>query len=180
MLHTARRLALIAVVVFSIIVLGIAGSIKDKLGIATGVLSFLAITPSLILDQAETPAVMNWTAAELVWGGLLWVLWIATAALGTTQSGGCSSFFHYYPGVYWSYDATYCNRFHVIQAFAFVNAFVLLAIFIWTLKVAIGAHSLGHTRIWKMPACQYDHRRPYGDSGAMNTPYGKEEAMDNI
>jgi len=174
---TIRRLALIAVIIFSIIELGIAGSIKDKLGIVTGVLSFVAIAPSLIMEHSETPAVINWVGIELIWSGILWVLWIATAGLGTSSSGGCSSFFHYYVGVYWSYDATYCNRFHVIQAFAFINAFVLLGVFIWSLKVAISAHSLGHTRVWRMPAAHYDPRRPYGNSGAMN---GKEEVTDQV
>ncbi|KZT58097.1 hypothetical protein CALCODRAFT_495353 [Calocera cornea HHB12733] len=174
---TVRRIALFAVILLSIIELGISGSIKDKLGIVTGVLSFVAIAASLVTENAETPAVMNWISVELIWTGILWVLWIATAALGTTQSGGCSSFFHYYQGVYWSYDATYCNRFHVIQAFAFINAFTLLGIFIWNLKVAISAHSLGHTGVWRAPAALYDPRRPYGNSGAMN---GKEEHSEQV
>jgi len=173
--QSVRRVALFAVILFSIIELGISGSIKDKLGIVTGVLSFVATAASLFMEQSETPAVMNWVGIELIWSGVLWVLWIATAALGTSNSKGCSSFFHYYQGVYWSYDASYCSRFHVIQAFAFVNAFVLLALFIWNLKVAISAHSLGHTAVWRMPAALYDPRRPYGNSGAMN---GKEEHMD--
>ncbi|EJU04548.1 hypothetical protein DACRYDRAFT_20256 [Dacryopinax primogenitus] len=175
---TFRRFALIAVIILSIIELGIAASIKDKLGIATGVLSSVGIAVSLFMEQSEEPAVINWVGVEVFWTGLLWVLWIATAALGTTNSSGCSSFFHFYQGVYWSYDASFCNKFHVIQAFSFINAFTLMAIFIWNLKIAVSAHSQGHARVWRMPAAMYDPRRPYGNSGAMNG--GKEERTEQV
>ncbi|KAG6867933.1 hypothetical protein C0993_009415 [Termitomyces sp. T159_Od127] len=85
------------------------------LGIATSLLAFLSLPVMLIVDNMRKGAVTSMIVVEISWLGLLWVLFLSTAATASqaaafTFGNSCSS-----PNEIF---VTTCREFMAIQAFA--------------------------------------------------------------
>ncbi|KAL7278695.1 hypothetical protein ACG7TL_007697 [Trametes sanguinea] len=103
------------------------------LSIAVGGLTMLTVPVMILIDFLRTGALTSMVLVELVWLSILWVLWIAAAALTADQTGDAFS----------SCDFVYpilnqvCNETRAIEAFAFLAWIDLMAYTIVLLVVAL-------------------------------------------
>lgn len=140
-------------VLFSIIVIGLAGNlihfttywwgyyyVFSALSLATAVLTLITLPVMIAVDFMRTGAFTSKIVVELVWLFFLWVLWIASAgmsasAASTEVSGGCN---------YIDSDLnTACREISAITAFDFIIWFLLSAYMISLLVIAIRGHQNG-------------------------------------
>jgi len=157
----------IALIIFSLIVLGIdghlisqlSGSFEDlfgfnfsftapswtKLGVAVSVITMVSLIPMIVIDFLRRGAPTSWVLVELVWLGILWVLWLATAA-DTANNVSCS-------GVRGS---DICSQVQAAEAFSFLAWIVLMAYWVLLLVFAIMAANKGHKGIWKSGVADAD------------------------
>jgi len=155
MFSLVRLAGLCTVGFLSIIVLGISANLDYGLGIATAVLTIISVIPVLVIDFFRKGVFTSWTCVELGWVGVLWVLWLATGAdAASLASVGCAvydcGFVECSP-----YTASLCSQVRAIAAFGFIGFFILIAIWIWTLVIAVRAHNVGDQHIWTTPAYEY-------------------------
>ncbi|KAI9058799.1 hypothetical protein FKP32DRAFT_1614607 [Trametes sanguinea] len=103
------------------------------LSIAVGGLTMLTVPVMILIDFLRTGALTSMVLVELVWLSILWVLWIAAAALTADQTSAAFS----------SCDFVYpilnqvCNETRAIEAFAFLAWIDLMAYTIILLVVAL-------------------------------------------
>ncbi|KAI0369275.1 hypothetical protein BV20DRAFT_968135 [Pilatotrama ljubarskyi] len=103
------------------------------LSIAVGAISMLSVPVMLVIDFLRTGAFTSMVLVELVWLSILWVLWIATAALTADQTGTAFATCDFvYPIL-----NQVCNETRAIEAFAFLAWIVLLAYTITLLVIAL-------------------------------------------
>lgn len=114
------------------------------LGIATGGITMLSLPVMLIIDFLRKGAFTSLVVVELSWLAILWVLWLATAALTADQTSA----------VFATCDFIYpilnqlCHESQSIEAFSFLAWIALMAYTILLLIVALVNASRG-APMWK-------------------------------
>jgi len=167
MFSLVRLFGLITVGVLSIIVLGLGANLVFGLAIATAVLTLLSVIPVLTIDFFRKGVFTSWTAVELAWLGLIWILWLATGADAASIASLCNNtcFDDGFGDTYcYGYSGSFCGQIRAVAAFGFINFFITLAIWIWTLVIAVRAHNSGDHHIWQSPAYEYAPGTKYGTS----------------
>ncbi|KAG8953708.1 hypothetical protein FRC04_001912 [Tulasnella sp. 424] len=173
-LHTVRLVLFIVTACFSLIVLGILCNFTNitsqagfyyqsfALGIATSLLTFILIVASLVIDKFRRGAVTSLVMVELAWVGLLWVLWLSTAA-AITDLGIFTSCGYYNTEV----EST-CHQYQAVEAFSFLNWLMLLGWWCTLLALSIRAASNGISGVWRTPVTEHP-----GWSKNATSPYGQ-------
>ncbi|CAG7848486.1 SubName: Full=Uncharacterized protein {ECO:0000313/EMBL:CCA66612.1} [Serendipita indica DSM 11827] len=171
-----RLILLGTTLLFSLITLGLAANLVDKLGdqwsfpgfaVAVSVLTILAVVPMIVIDLLRRGALMSWVVVELPIMGILWVLWLSSAALSTSVGlflGDCSSF---------SFDSaleSLCRQYSALQAFSWLNWLLVKTYVIVTLALAILALMKGHKRVWFSPVSDLSFSPTHTHSGEPKIP----------
>jgi len=154
------RLAIfIATSIFAIIVLGLAADLTSlteeglggfftfaAMGIAVAALTLLTLPVMIGIDFVRRGAFTSMVLVELVWTFILWVLWLAAAALAAQEQQlifGASSTCDFA-----NTDlATGCNEISAIEAFGFLAWLTLMGYNITLFIFAIIGANRGH-RSW--------------------------------
>ncbi|EKM59430.1 uncharacterized protein PHACADRAFT_249914 [Phanerochaete carnosa HHB-10118-sp] len=147
-----------AVPVFAIIVLGLGADwiavTEDEeggyfdyaaLAVATAVLTLVTMPAMLIIDFLRRGAFTSMILVEIVWLGILWVLWLTTGSFAANQLGdvsSCNSAF--FP----QWAKTGCSETQAIIAFAFLAWIALVAYWTALLTVAAISANKGSPRVW--------------------------------
>ncbi|RDX47605.1 hypothetical protein OH76DRAFT_721542 [Lentinus brumalis] len=111
------------------------------LGVATGGLTMLSLPVILIIDLLRKGAFTSLVVVELSWLGILWVLWLATAALTVDSTSAVFSTCDFILN-------QLCHETQAIEAFSFLAWIALLAYTILLLIVALVNASRG-APMWK-------------------------------
>ncbi|KZT57185.1 hypothetical protein CALCODRAFT_496486 [Calocera cornea HHB12733] len=159
MFSLLRLAGLCTVAFLSVIVLGISANLDFGLGIATAVLTIISAVPVLVIDFFRKGVFTSWTCVELGWVGVLWVLWLATGAdAASIASAGCGGICvnDGFGDVFCSgFAGSICSQIRAVAAFGFIGFFILVAIWVWTLVIAVRAHNVGDQHVWTTPAYEY-------------------------
>jgi len=151
---------------FSIIVLGLGAHIAHVfavaqvpfdsagLGIAVSLLTLISFIPMLVLSFVDKVLWVNMVAVEVGWLGILWVLWLATAALANNDLGRIFLGACYLVGA----DVT-CSELLGFQALAWLNWVLLFKYTIVLIALTIFQHVRGN-RVWTAPVYQVDFFAP--------------------
>ncbi|KAH7915712.1 hypothetical protein BJ138DRAFT_916807 [Hygrophoropsis aurantiaca] len=146
------------VILFSIIELGVAAhliSLAEQyfyfyptfsaLAVATAVLTLASMVGMFVIDFLREEAFTSMVLVELVWLFVLWVLWVATAG----EAASSASFYFPLGCIYDAYPTTNdaCREFEAVEAFAFLNFFILLIYTVVIVVYAIIATSRGNN-VW--------------------------------
>ncbi|KAG8885092.1 hypothetical protein FRB97_002257 [Tulasnella sp. 331] len=185
--NVVRRILLI---IFSFIVLGILCHLTQltdsvgfyyssfALGIATALLSILVIVVGGIVNQFRRGAITSLVWFELAWTGLLWVLWLSTAA-AITSLGIFSSCDYVNAGV----EAS-CQEFQSVEAFVWLLWLFTFSWFCALLVMSIAAISRDATiNVWHTPVTEHPFfhhdpnsrisKAPTKGLGALSTGYAR-------
>lgn len=145
------------ILLFSLINLGLAGNLTAKtsgwsfpgFALAVSILTFVIAIPMLVVDFMRKGSFVSWVATELGWCGLLWILWLASAALSTSTllfTGDC--------GVWVPSLETLCRQYSAVQAFSWLTWLILTAYIIMVIVLAVLATVKGNGRAWLSPASE--------------------------
>jgi len=169
-LHFVRLLALGLISVFSVIVLGISADlihlteanfgvyfVSSALALAVSLLTLLTILPMMIIDTLRNGAFTSMVIFELVWTFILWVLWIATAALSSQDGTGSADCAYY--GAFFNL-ATMCHEFNAIEGFSHVTWLIFLFYFATLLVSTMRLNKNGHTGVWQQSVKETDFWGP--------------------
>jgi preprotein translocase subunit SecG len=165
---TLRYLVFVVVLVFALIHLALAASLTSFIGtlltfpgfaVAVSVLTLVIAIPMLVVDFIRKGSVISWVATELGWCGLLWVLWLASAALSTSSLiiGDCAG-------------DSLCQQYQALQGFAWLTWLLLTAYIIIVIVLAILATVKGHSRAWLSPASDLSFTPTHTASGEPKIP----------
>ncbi|KAG5731988.1 hypothetical protein E4T56_gene18289 [Termitomyces sp. T112] len=116
------------------------------LGIASSLLAFLSLPVMLIVDKMRKGAVTSMIVVEIAWSGILWVLFLSTAATASQAAG--VSFGHSCPSRSLAILTTTCREFMAIQAFAHMAWLVLFGYFVTLITLSIILANRGYHRVW--------------------------------
>ncbi|KAF5388246.1 hypothetical protein D9615_000024 [Tricholomella constricta] len=159
LIPTLRLAAFGVVSVFSLIVLALSAHLINTtttfyggyfsfsaLGVATAVLTMLTLPVMLAVDNMRKGAFTSMIIVELAWLGFLWVLWLSSAATASQVSlfvfGGPTC------GSRSSRLSTACREASAIQAFSYLNWFILFGYIGTLLAFSIMAATRGYKRVW--------------------------------
>jgi len=154
-----RTIALCAVGVCDIGLLALSASFPFTLGMVVSHLTLIIMFPIVILGFFRKAVFTTWTAVELVWVGVLWILWLssgaASASIAATVCNICDTDL-WRNGVCLSNisNASLCSGVSATSAFSFIGFFILITLWLWTLTVGVSAHKMGDRQIWLRPAYQ--------------------------
>jgi len=136
LIHLIRLASFGTVLVFSIIVLGLSANIDAlvhasfdpaSLALAVSVITIFTMVPIIALEHLRKGMVTSLVFVELIWVGVLWVLWLASggeaASLGVIASRCSSDFLS-------SGEKTLCSSIVAITAFSFLNWLILMGWFV--------------------------------------------------
>jgi len=151
-LHLTRLVILVLVLIFSITLLGVSAhwdNVSSQIGLhvefadmalAISVITILTVMPMVLVDFFRSGAFTSFILVEIVWFTILWVLWLATGALTSSNavaseifSSGCDFFDVSDPALATAANDT-CRQWGTLQAFEYLN-FILLFIYSITLVV---------------------------------------------
>ncbi|KIP09205.1 hypothetical protein PHLGIDRAFT_68017, partial [Phlebiopsis gigantea 11061_1 CR5-6] len=116
------------------------------LAVAVSVLTLITVPAMLIIDIMRRGAFTSMILVELVWLGLLWVLWLASAADSANNLSGFGSTCHseFFPD-WWTQG---CSETQAIVAFSFLNWIGLTGYLVSLLTLSIVAAQKG-APVWK-------------------------------
>lgn len=172
-LSVTRIIIFALMLIFSMVVLGILANFTSitssngfyyssfALGIAASLLTVILIVSSILIDRFRRGAVTSLIWFELAWTGLIWVLWLATAAAITSLGIFTSC------GFYNKDVESNCRQYQTAQAFSWLLWLFSFGWFCALLVASIIAASRGHTRVWKSPVDEH----PLFHAG--QSPYGQ-------
>ncbi|KAI0347443.1 hypothetical protein BDW22DRAFT_1342241 [Trametopsis cervina] len=144
--------------VFSIIILGLAAHMIaetttfdfyfrfDAFALAIALLTILTLPAMWIVDILRRGAFTSLIFVELVWLGLLWVLWLTSAALSSNDWGSadCGLSVFFLPSWYTSS----CGHGKAIIAFSWLNWVILTSYLVSLLFLSITANNRG-APVWR-------------------------------
>ncbi|GJE84953.1 MARVEL domain-containing protein [Phanerochaete sordida] len=147
------------------------------LAVAVPVLTLFTVPPMLVVDLLRRGAFTSMILVEVVWLGILWVLWLATAAYAADQLGGFGGSCHsrFYP----SWWTTGCSETQAITAFSFLIWLALLGYWIALVTIASISATRGAPGVWyaSVRDAQFDPSTNKVDlTGAMGSAEHKGEA----
>jgi hypothetical protein len=163
------------VIVCSLIVLGLTANFvslskgsatsSSGLGLATSVITLVTIGPAIVLGLIRQGAFNTMVAVELGEVGLLWVLWLATAA---NVSNNVSSVDCNLLSLFGSELVSLCRQGQAFQAFSWL-AWITLTIYLGILLTfSIIANSRGNTNVWSSSVVDTDFLAPGINKPVMN------------
>ncbi|KAK0467847.1 uncharacterized protein EV420DRAFT_1501589 [Desarmillaria tabescens] len=173
-----RLTALVATLVFSVIILGLSAHITyltttvygayftfAAMSIATACLTILTLPVMIAIDITRKGAFTSMVVVELSWLGVLWVLWLTSAAL--TADANTKTFVSGCGYINTEIDQA-CKEFNAIEAFGFLNWLILLGYTITLIVFAIIAANRGNNGVWTSSSTATDFfaRGPGAYSGA--------------
>ncbi|KAJ7208801.1 hypothetical protein C8J57DRAFT_1402482 [Mycena rebaudengoi] len=193
-LSLVRLLAFSVVSVFSLITLGLAGSliatttkfdnvyfVYAALGVAVAVLTLLSVPTMLVLDIIRPGGPTSWIITELSILPFLSILWLATGANTAESSpallfiylGGCTSdpFF----GTALGADTGACQKTSAIEAFAFLNWIILMGYSGMVLVLALIAASRKQPAVWKSSVAELPSSAPAAAQHSTSGSYGGQQ-----
>jgi hypothetical protein len=150
---------------FSILVLGLGAHIVSvfagaelpidyaALGIAVSLLTLFSLIPMLVLSFMDKVLWVNMVAVEVGWLGVLWILWIATAALTNNDFIACGFIGLDTPTV------ISCGEVLAFQALSWLNWVLLFKYTIVLIALTIFQHVRGN-RVWTAPVYQVNFFAP--------------------
>jgi len=142
-IHLVRLVAFAVVLLFSIIVLGLSANVDAtyniditfaSLALAVAVITMVTMVPLIAVEFTRKGAFTSRVFVELIWVGILWVLWLASGAEAATLNVDpslCSSSF------LGSTGKTICSSILAVTAFSFLNWIILMAWFVTLLVFSI-------------------------------------------
>ncbi|KAF8896062.1 hypothetical protein BD779DRAFT_559708 [Infundibulicybe gibba] len=155
----------------------------EGLGLVTGSLSTIFIPTMLVLGAIRHGAFLSMIAVELCVLGLIWVLWLANAAVLTEWSqiffpDGCGVF------ISGSLDFTVCQEFFALKGLSFTSWLLLMIYSGILLVLALVSRSRGD-RVWTVSVSQATFSAPpkefaidasvqplsVNNIGSVNNPY---------
>ncbi|KAL0064743.1 hypothetical protein AAF712_008289 [Marasmius tenuissimus] len=115
------------------------------LSIASACLTLITLPIMIAVDMTRNAAVSSMIAFELVWLGILWTLWLASAARAADTNrlvfpDGCDSDN--------SFEDTLCREFAAVVAFNFLTWFAFFAYTAVVLAASIIVKSRGTAKVW--------------------------------
>ncbi|KAI0092448.1 hypothetical protein BDY19DRAFT_484327 [Irpex rosettiformis] len=119
----------------------------DAFALAVSLLSLLTIPAMFVIDLLRRGAFTSLILVELIWLGILWVLWLASAADSASATSGADcnlNDFFFIP----SWFSTVCNETKAVTAFGWLTWAALTGYLVDLLVVSINAHNSGKP-IWK-------------------------------
>jgi len=136
------------------------------MGIATGVLTITTIPAMLIIDMVRKGAFTSMVLVELIWLGILWVLWLAQAGLSASAdvifAVGCP-----YSETLDPVNAEACKEFAVIEAFSFLNWLALFGYWIAILVLSLMGAQRGNA-VFKSSVAEAPFLQPRATAPAYN------------
>ncbi|KAL4067357.1 hypothetical protein V8B97DRAFT_1977508 [Scleroderma yunnanense] len=154
--YISRIVIMALSVTFSVIVLGLCADLISlteqyyssyftfaALGVATAGLTIFSVPVMLMIDFLRRGAVTSMVLVELIWLFVLWVLWVATAG----EAVSAANFYFPQGCIYTDYPTVNqaCHEIQAVEAFSFLNFFVLLGYTIVLLVFACIAASRGNS-----------------------------------
>jgi len=140
----------------------------NAFAVAVCVLTF-SLGPMFAIDFLRRGAITSWIIVELSWGGFLWVLWLASAALSSENlqdAGGLCTNYRFAPN-WWSRS---CSEIQAIVAFSWLIWISWSFYLISLLTLSIISHTKG-APIWKTSVRDATFTPVNVDlSGAMGSP----------
>ncbi|KAI0651178.1 hypothetical protein C8Q79DRAFT_16869 [Trametes meyenii] len=115
----------------------------EALSVAVGGLTMITVPIMIVIDFIRTGAVTSLVVVELVWLSILWVLWIAAAALTVNQTGDAFASCDFVSSVL----SQACNETHALEGFAFL-AWIDLMIYTVILVVVALVNGARGAPIW--------------------------------
>ncbi|KAK0490533.1 hypothetical protein IW261DRAFT_1546945 [Armillaria novae-zelandiae] len=182
--------ALVATLVFSIIVLGLSAHITyltttyygayftfAAMSIATACLTLLTLPVMIAIDMTRKGAFTSMVVVELSWLGVLWVLWLTSAALAAdatsnTFVSGC--------GYVNDLINQACKEFNAVEAFGFLNWLILMGYTITLVVFAIIAANRGNSAVWTSSTTTTDFFAKGAYSGASTVAPEKVTAQPSV
>ncbi|KAI0698610.1 hypothetical protein BC835DRAFT_646204 [Cytidiella melzeri] len=159
-LPLTRTIVFGVVTLLSIIVLGLAAHMIsettanadiyftfDAFAVAVSVMTWCTLPAMWIIDRLRHGAITSFIFVELIWLGILWVLWLASAALSASDISGvdcavADSIF--IP----SWIHTACGEAKAVTAFGWLIWFALSGYLVALLFLSITAHNNG-SPVWR-------------------------------
>jgi len=136
LIQIIRLAAFGTVIIFSLVVMGLTAHLDAALNegdiyfvnfaLAISVLSQFTIIPIIIIERVCEGAITSLIIVELIWVGLLWVLWLVSGSSSATLGIGefvCNQ--DYLSAAVWSV----CNQVYAITTFSFLNWVILMGWF---------------------------------------------------
>ncbi|KZW04180.1 hypothetical protein EXIGLDRAFT_716179 [Exidia glandulosa HHB12029] len=154
---------MLALILFSIIVLGTSASLVSKFGdgfpvpswlaftLFVSIFSLLIVVPVLIIDQLRNGAITSIVVVELAWTAVLGIFWLAAGASQASSIvviGGC--------GDVGGEAESICRQFQTMEAFSWLSWLLCWG---WTFALVVFsviALSRGNRTVWQAPAGQTD------------------------
>ncbi|KAF8584530.1 hypothetical protein K439DRAFT_1633459 [Ramaria rubella] len=144
----ARYGSLGTILLFSLVTLGISGSLvgggneftltAEAFALAVSVITMAIIIPTLIIEFFRKGAFTSMVAVEFGWSAVLTILWVAAAGVATSTGAVCVG----------DRFEENCSTGEALIWFSWLN---FINFFGWTialLALALTAHSRGNTSIW--------------------------------
>ncbi|KAF8523568.1 hypothetical protein JB92DRAFT_2827294 [Gautieria morchelliformis] len=160
-----------ALLLFSLIVLGLSGSlistipsgfiVPDFLGLslAVAVITMVIVSASIVIDFFRKGAITSMVAVEIGWSFFLLVLWVAAAGDTTAVRAGlsCSTITVGFEVFDLTGTAkTQCQEAQALIAFCWFNFLIMLAWHVSLIALAVAAYTRGNTSVWTGPVTGTD------------------------
>ncbi|KAF9028333.1 hypothetical protein BDZ89DRAFT_1133654 [Hymenopellis radicata] len=157
-----RLIALSAVTLFSVIILGLSGHLiyftttsfnvyftYSAMAIATAVLTIMTAPVMLVIDMLRKGAFTSMVMVEMGWLGILWVLWLTSAGLAANANNltfisNCDYRFPELSGA--------CKEGMAIEAFSFLSWLILMGYWGTLLVFSLIAINRGNLTVWSSSA----------------------------
>ncbi|KAF8759795.1 hypothetical protein RHS01_01969 [Rhizoctonia solani] len=184
---TVRLASYATVLVFSLIVLGISGywvSLLQGTGtglgtpasfsLAVSVITWAFMFPALLVSIFRRGSFLSWVAIELGICGVLWVLWLASAAYTTSLSAGIALNCDLASDIG---AESSCRQYQAIQAFSWLNWVILFAYIVLVIALAIKAMNKGQS-VWTMEISDLSAAVSGGDSNSATSNHVGKVVQD--
>jgi len=173
-IFTTIRLGVFGVILlFSLITLGLAANLTSKtigwtfpgFSVAVSILTMVIAIPMLVVDILRKGSFVSWVVTEIAWCGLLWILWLSSAALSTSTllfTGDC--------GVWDSELQSLCQQYSALQAFSWLTWLLLTGYIIILIVLSVLATVKGNSRVWLSPTSDLSFSPTHTHSGEPKIP----------
>ncbi|KAK7471059.1 hypothetical protein VKT23_002474 [Stygiomarasmius scandens] len=151
----------------------------EGLGVASAVLTILTVPVMIIVDFVRRGAFTSMVVVELVWLGILWVLWLATGAKTVDDFNilypvGCDTLSEFTRS---TTLISACREMQAVTAFSFLSWAVLMIYWVTLLIASIVALSRGNSRVWFSSAGEMSNEKQNATNATMMQPqYGMQQA----
>ncbi|CAE6432651.1 unnamed protein product [Rhizoctonia solani] len=181
---TVRLASYGTVLVFSLIMLGISGSVFGSspgidvilalILLAASSITWVFMFPALLVSIFRRGSFLSWVAIELGICGFLWVLWLASAAYTTSLSAGIALNCDLASDIG---AESSCRQYQAIQAFSWLNWVILFAYIVLVIALAIKAMNKGQS-VWTMEISDLSAAVSGGDSNSATSNHVGKVVQD--